>query len=188
MIGPFGGYGNFVRTEKGRSTYDIVTAVDGKPADNVKIIAYLPGCEIATLEISAQDADLSRSPSCEPLGRIWLHGQISPVSILKEQQPAEVVVDYLALWDHKFFGIMDGMVTTIRVATIVPDENGQFEAAVPDFGKQSNLGEGEFQFTLLHTNGNIIASLKPVGEDGGSLGLKVRLSYAPITQFLIDLR
>ena len=187
MIGPFGGYGDFVRTEKGRSTYDILASVDGKPAANVKVIAYLRGCEIATLEIPMQDTTQSRSLSCKLLGRILLRGQISPVLITQRHQPAEVVVDYLAMWDHQFFGIMDGAVTSIHVATVVPDEEGQFEVAVPDFSKQTNLGEGEFQFILRQTTtGNIIAFLKPTGQGRDSLGLKVRPFYPPVTRFLAN--
>jgi hypothetical protein len=114
-----------------------------------------------------------------------LRGQISPMSITQEHQPAEVVVDYLLMWDHQFFGISDGPVTSIHVATVVPDEEGQFEVAVPDFSTQTNVGEGEFQFILRRTTtGNIIALLKPTGENRDYLGLKVRPSYPPVTQFL----
>ena len=187
MIGPFGGYGDFVRTEKGRSTYDVFTSVDGKVAASVKVIAYLPGCEIATLEIPTQGTTLSRSLSCKLLGRILLRGQISPISITQDYQPAEVEVGYLAMWDHQFFGIMDGPVTFLHVATVIPDEKGQFEVAVPDFSKQTNLSEGEFQFILRQTaTGNIIAFLKPTSEDSGAVGLKVRPSYPPLTQFLAN--
>jgi hypothetical protein len=68
MIGPFGGYGDFVRTEKGRSAYDIVASVDEKPTANVKVIAYFPGCEIATLEIPMQGTTFPapRFPSGSP--------------------------------------------------------------------------------------------------------------------------
>jgi hypothetical protein len=163
----------------------VVASVDGKAAASVKVIAYLPGCEIATLEIPTQGTTLSRPLSCKPLGRILLRGQISPTSITQDYQPAEVEVDYLAMWDHQFFGIMDGPVTSLHIATVVPEEKGQFEVAVPDFSKQTNLGEGEFQFILRQTTtGNIIAFLKPTSEDRGDVGLKVRPSYPPVTQFL----
>jgi hypothetical protein len=187
MIGPFGGYGGFVRTEKGRSTYDVVASVDGNAPASVKVIAYLPGCEIATLEIPTQGTTLSRSLSCKPLGRILLRGQISPISIIQDHPPAEVEVEYLAMWGHQFFGIMDGPVTSLHVATVVPDEKGQFEVAVPDFSKQPNLGEGEFQFILRQTTtGNIIAFLRPTSVERGDVGLKVRPSYPPLTQFLAN--
>jgi hypothetical protein len=187
MIGPFGGYGDFVRTEKGRTTYDVVASVDGKAAANVKVIAYLPGCEIATLEIPMQGTTLSRPLSCKLLSRILLRGQISPISIIQDYPPAEVEVDYLAMWDHQFFGIVDGPVISLHVATVVPDEKGQFEVAVPDFSKQTNLGEGEFQFILRQTTtGNIIAFLRPTSEDRDDVGLKVRPSYPQVTQFLAN--
>jgi hypothetical protein len=119
------------------------------------------------------------------LKQILLRGQVSPISITQDYQPAEVEVDYLAMWDHQFFGIMDGPVTSLHIATVVPEEKGQFEVAVPDFSKQTNLGEGEFQFILRQTTtGNIIAFLKPTSEDRGDVGLKVRPSYPPVTQFL----
>jgi hypothetical protein len=184
MSGPFGGYGDLVGTTKGRHTYELVASVGGKAAASVKIIAYLPGCEIATLEIPMQDTALSRSLSCKLLGRILLRGQISPVSITRDYQAAEVEVDYLAMWDHQFFGIVDGPVTSLHVASVIPDEKGQFEVAVPDFSRQTNLGEGEFQFTLRQTTtGNIIASLEPTSEDRGDVGLKVRPSYPAVIQF-----
>ena len=187
MIGPFGGYGDFVRTENGRTTYDVVASVDGKAAANVKVIAYLPGCEIATLEIPIKGTTLSRPLSCKLLGRILLRGQISPISIIQDYPPPKVEVDYLAMWDHQFFGIMDGPVTSLHVATVVPDEKGQFEVAVPDFSKQTNLGEGEFQLILRQTTtGNIIAFLKATSEDRDDVGLKVRPSYPQVTQFLAN--
>src|SRR5262245_60298453 len=42
MTGPFGGYGGFVRPEKQRRGYEIEASVEGRPADELKVIAYLP--------------------------------------------------------------------------------------------------------------------------------------------------
>jgi hypothetical protein len=36
MTGLFGGYGKFVKTSKGMTSYEIAASVDGKPAANVK--------------------------------------------------------------------------------------------------------------------------------------------------------
>jgi hypothetical protein len=84
--------------------------VNGKPAGAVKIIAYLPGCEIAKLEITMQGTSEARTLPCKALGRVPLHGRILPVSVV--QTPGiEVEINYEADWDHEFFGIMDGMVT-----------------------------------------------------------------------------
>lgn len=118
----------------------------------------------------------------EPLGLVHLRGQISPASILQEQ-PAEVEVTYQALWDHQFFGIADGLVTSIHIAAVVPDRAGQFKLDVPDLHAQ-NLGEGEFQFILRAAkSGNIIAFLESAdhGHD-----LAVLSSYPPLVSFVAN--
>jgi len=128
MTGPFGGSGGFVRTEKNRNTYDIEASVDGHPAASIKIIAYLPGCEIATLDIPVQGTTLEWRLPCKPLRSVLLHGQIFPVSITQEQ-PTEVEVVYLAMWSHRFFGISDGLVTTIRTFFLFQSWPGSFPAS-----------------------------------------------------------
>jgi hypothetical protein len=184
-IGPFGGYGGYVTTEKGRVSYEIPALVDGKLAETVKIIAYLPGCEIAKLEITKQGATEARNLPCKALGRVPLHGRILPTSVA--QIPGiEVEINYEADWDHAFFGIGDGMVTAIRVATVIPDEHGQFEVELPDFFKQINLGKGSFQFLLRNAaTRNIIAVLQP-GNTPRFFGLDIRSSYPPFVLFSAD--
>ena len=51
MTGPFGGYGQLVRLQNGATTYEIAASVNGKPASDVKVVAYIPGCEIETIEV-----------------------------------------------------------------------------------------------------------------------------------------
>jgi hypothetical protein len=156
MTGPFGGHGGLVTPDNGRSAYEIIAAVHGKPAGRVKLIAYVPGCQIETLDIQVQSRTISQQLSCVPLAQKILHGQITPTPIT--QQRSEVEVTYLAMWDHRFFGIADGPVTAIRVTTAIPDQNGDFELTLPDFSAQANLGEGEFSFTLREIKTrNIIA-------------------------------
>jgi hypothetical protein len=186
MLGPFGGYGGYVTAEKGRVSYDIPASVNGKPAGAVKIIAYLPGCEIAKLEITMQGTSEARTLPCKALGRVPLHGRILPVSVV--QTPGiEVEINYEADWDHEFFDIMDGMVTTIHVATVIPDEDGQFEAELPDFVKQADLGKGSFQFMLRNTvSRNIIAMLKPGNMTRFAGGLAIHSSYVPFVLFSAD--
>jgi hypothetical protein len=186
MSGPFGGYGGYVTTEKDRVSYDIPASVDGKSAEAVKIIAYLPGCEISKLEIIMQSASESRTLPCKALGRVPLHGRIFPVHV--GQIPGiEVEIRYQADWDHQFFGIMDGMVTTIHLAMVIPDEVGRFEVELPDFFKQADLGRVSFQFMLRNkVSGNIIAMLKPENMPRSINGLAIRSSYAPFVLFSAD--
>ena len=186
MIGPFGGYGGYATTEKARMSYDIPASVNGKPAGDVKIIAYLPGCEIAKLEITMHGGSEARTVPCTALGRVPLRGRILPA--YEAQTPGiEVEIRYEADWDHEFFGIADGMVTTIPLATVIPDEVGQFETELPDFFKQADLGKGSFQFMLRDkASGNIIAMLKPENMPRFIGGLAIRSSYAPFVLFSAD--
>jgi hypothetical protein len=186
MLGPFGGYGGYVTTEKGRVSYDIPASRDGKPAAAVKVIAYLPGCEIAKFEVAMQGAWEARTLSCKALGRIPLQGRILPVSVA-QTAGMEVEINYEADWDHEFFGIADGMVTAIHVATVIPDKDGKFEVELPDFNKQTDLGRGSFQFMLRKTAGrNIVALLKPGNMLRFSTELAIRSSYAPFVLFSAD--
>lgn len=68
MGGSFGGYGNYVKAGEARSTYEIDASVDGKPATSIKLIAYLPGCEIVTLDIPVLTARQTPTPvqTCWP--------------------------------------------------------------------------------------------------------------------------
>lgn len=69
------------------------------------------------------------------------------------------------MWDHRFFGIADGMVTAIQITTAIPDQNCNFEVTLPDFDAQANLGEAEFRLTLSEIRtGNIIAFLSPADD------------------------
>jgi len=186
MIGPFGEYGSFIKTEKGRTVYKITVSWDGKPATTVKVIAYLPGCGIDRIEVLVQATIETRTLACEPPGWTLLHGRIFPISII-QGQTTEVEVDYLALWDHEFFGIIDGPVTSIHVATAIPDENGHFDVELPDYYNQADLERGEFQFILRQPiSGNILAFLRPAKEYRGSVDLKVLPSYMPFVMFTGD--
>jgi hypothetical protein len=183
MIGSFGGYGASVTTEKGHVSYDVPVSVDGKAAEVVKIIAYLPGCEITKLEIAMHGTSEARTLACKPLGQVPMHGRMSPLSIAQTVK-IEVEANYLAAWDHEFLGINDGPVTSIHIATAVPDEKGRFEMQLPDFFSEAELGEGSFQFLLRDsTSKNIIAALTPVNMDQYFDGLAIRSSYEPFVSF-----
>lgn len=188
MGGAFGGVGGYVKSEKGKHSYEIDASSEGKPAAMIKFIVYFPGCEIATITLQLS-GDESQKLVCKPLESISLHGQVFPVSITQEQS-AVIDVTYSAEWSLRFFGINDGFPTVLQIGTVTPDENGEFDVKLPDFDKQRDLGEGAFGFTLRNgTTGNIIASLKPADTSKNLYGLlKVRSSYAPIEQFVAENR
>jgi hypothetical protein len=183
MIGPFGGYGMFVQSQRGKTRYEMAAAVDGKPAESIKVIAFLPGCEISTLTIIMRSSSEARTVSCKPLGAIPLRGRITPFSGV-QLAGTTVTVDYLADWDHAFFGIADGMVTSFRLATVVPDDDGNFTVEIPDYARQANLGKGHLQFILRNAEDqNILAFLKPTNMPASFNGLAVLGSYEPFVQF-----
>ncbi len=184
LTGPFGGYGGFVRAERKKASIDIEPFVDGRPAENIKIIAYLPGCEIAALDLTFSGMPVEQWLDCYPFGSVWFRGQLLPASTTRAQS-REIEVNYLAWWSHGFFGIADGPVTTIRLGTVRPDREGKFEIALPDFYKQPSLRDGAIQFILRDAKtGNIIAFLKPTETIPNSPGwLSVQASY-PIVQFV----
>ena len=95
LKGPFGGYGNYVRPEPDHQTIDFVAAVDGKPASQIKIIAFLPGCEIVTLDFALEGTAMWRQLECKPLKSITLRGQILPASFAQGKR-AKVEVNYHA--------------------------------------------------------------------------------------------
>lgn len=187
MLGTFGGYGGHVTREKGRVSYDIPASVNGKSAEVVKIIAYMPRCEIAKLEIAMVGPSEIRTIPCKELGQVPLHGRILLVST--GQTPGlEVEIRYEADWDHEFFGIADGMTTSIQIATVIPDEDGRFEVELPDFFSQAGLGKGSLQFLLRNkSSGNIMAILKPVNMSQYFGGLAIRSSYEPFALFSADM-
>lgn len=188
MTGPFGGYGKFVNTNKGITTYEIAASVDGKPATNVKIVAYFPGCEIETLELKVQSATQTQFLNCDPIRRTKLRGQIPPEAI-PPNQPVEVSVEYLALWSHEFFGITDGAVISIKVGRAIPAQDGTFEVEIPDFSTLTKLGEAAFQLTLRHAKtGNVLGSLKPADESGNAYDVEVRPDYPQVIQFTTEKR
>ena len=166
MTGAFGGYGSFVKSQSGQTSYGIDASVDGQRAANLKVIVYVSGCEIVTLDIPVVEANTSRSVTCRKLATRPERGRISAALLMQEHGSAEVAVEYLAMWDHRFFGITDGPNTSFEVATTVPGNSGGFEALVPDLRNQKNLGEGEFRWILRNKiTGNLIANLNPT-EDG----------------------
>lgn len=186
LTGPFGGYGGFVKAERERASYAIAPFVDGRAASNIKVIAYLPGCEVVTFDLTFSDIPVERWLDCHPLDSISFRGQVLSASKLLGQN-REIEVNYLAMWSHRFWGISDGSVTTIRLGTARPDSDGKFEIMLPDFYKQSSLGDGAIQFILRDVRtGNIIAFLRPTGATPNSPNwLSVRPSY-PMVQFVAE--
>jgi len=184
LAGPFGGYGGLMKAASKKASYDIDPFVDGRPADNVKIIAYLPGCEIVTLDFAFTGTPVEQWLNCYPLGLVSFCGKVAPALTNQARRP-EINVIYLAMWSQRFFGISDGAVTTIRLGTAHIERDGKFEIVLPDLFKQSNFQDGALQFFVREPKtGNILAYLKPAEAAPNSPDwLIVQASY-PIVRFV----
>jgi hypothetical protein len=133
LYGPFGAYGGFVTQEPGLHSYDIKSSVDGKAASEIRLLVYARGCEIRTFEIHLNEREtIKREFDCRPLPTTTLSGQIVPRQLVVGKA-AQLRIMYMAAWSHEFFGIMDGPIVEIPLATATPDDTGMFETDIPDF-------------------------------------------------------
>ena len=148
MGGEFGGYGNFAQGSHDQFSYEIKASHDGKPADGISIVAYIPGCEFSAYRI---DLRKERAPwrqvECVPLPALTFRGQYSPV--IASEEPPEVVVWYEAGWINEFFGIMDGMVPQWELPVAKADPQGQFSLEIPNFCLQADFGDAS-EVARLH--------------------------------------
>lgn len=147
MSGSFGGYGSYVGSKPDLRSYQIDAAVEGRAAQSIKILVYARGCRFQTFVLDlSENQNLEEQFVCEPLSTIKLTGQV-PAELV-ENGNAEVVAIYSAYWAHEFFGITDGFVTQLKLATAKPDANGYFEMEIPDFSADMHASSFEPSATL----------------------------------------
>ena len=153
LIGTFGGYGSYTEQRPGLQTYEIPVSVDGKLANEIRMIVYAGGCEIKTFVLPVTEGSrVKQQFECQPAAMVQLSGQIVPTELARRHN-AELVVEYMAYWAHGFYGITDGMVTEFRVASVSPDSNGVFQVQLPhltsDFGVSSPKERASFRLMLI---------------------------------------
>jgi hypothetical protein len=167
IAGDFGGEGEFVFEKPGEHRILLHTAVKGSPATCLKAILYVPGCQLATIDVP----DLAESPrefnfECRPLPTIPFTGRIGSAETITDPRPV-VAVEYMAFWAHSFFGIQDGIVTTFQIATVPLGAGAVFKAALPDFSQDAvtqshdtDLRKAKLSFMLRDaTTWNILGRL-----------------------------
>jgi hypothetical protein len=134
MTGAFGGYGAFVRTKPNVHDYVIDASYENKPAKTLRIIVYCPGYRMELINVAslADSSDSGASVELKPLPSVQLSGKIA-LSEGGVRKDYKVEVLYLAYWGHEFFGILDGFVTTFKLASAEVQHDGSFSVAVPDF-------------------------------------------------------
>jgi hypothetical protein len=188
LEGSFGGHGGFVAALPNVTSYEVPVAADGKIADRVQIVTWIPGCEMRTYDVRPKEPRAREvSVDCTTIPSVTLTGRIRPFTPIAAK-PAELVVWYQAWWECDFFGWMDCMVPQYEVANATLEADGKFRLQLPDFSSDPVINSvevqpgvsGEFRLAVRDPNTwNPIANLKPELPEFGSAGgeLKVVSTY-----------
>lgn len=157
LTGPFGGRGDFIRGTDGQASYVLPLypnstdpSVGHGRAETVRIIAYCPGQQIATLELP--DLDNLKSPEVAipfialPARRVQCRIEF-PDDVPKRR--FELVAYYRAYSGNEFFRISHGFVPQFEFLRTPVPESGEVELVIPDFSRD--------RFTTNQTFGNSIS-------------------------------
>jgi hypothetical protein len=179
LYGRFGGHGVYVVPKPNLAFLDIPLFVDGVPASEIKMLAWAPGCQIDTFDISLSGLDVQQTYACTPQSTVKLSGRIADF-VANAAKPTEVRIDYLAYWACKFFGLFDCMVPQIPLGNAKVDEYGGFVIDLPDFSADptsSHSDSGaELQLVLRDVRTwNLITFLQPQAKDLRSSGGALKL-------------
>ena len=172
LTGPFGGYGGYAERRLPSHSYEIKTSVESRPATEIKMVVYAPGCRIQTFDLLiTQGSHVKQEFICQPLPRVTLSGQIIPSEMVRNPN-TELTVSYMAYWEHEFFGIWDGFVLEFQLATVRPQADGNFQVTLPDFSDDtrgsSSFPQGASLRLMLRdseTLNHISWQLEPEGAD-----------------------
>jgi hypothetical protein len=185
MVGPFGGSGGYIEGRAGLHSYEIAPSVEGKAATEIRMLVYAAGCEIQIFVVPLADTSrVKREFECQPVRSVMLSGQIVPNDLVRDKN-AELIVTYIAFWAHEFFGIVDGSVAEIRLASISPDANGTFQVELPQFRKDAMQSSSQPRASLhvllrdSKTLNPIAYNLQPdvPGLRSEDHGLRIPLDY-----------
>ncbi len=184
LVGPFGGFGSFVRTRPDVREYSLDTWRGGQRAATVKVIIYCRGYGPVLLTESAL-ADRrvgTLSIKLEPLKSVPLSGKVISTPVPRDLRIEAV---YLAHWAHKFFGITDGAVASFMVDTTKVAADGSFALRVPDFAHDpvttsfgDGLWRGEIRLIAREmASENIPYQLEEVQQAGQPASLSIAAEY-----------
>ena len=139
LTGPFGGYGGYLKQETGRHSYQIPASVDGKAANEMRLIVFARGCAIQTFILNLNEGTKPAPEfQCHRIPTVRLSGRIFPEELIRYGN-AEVVVTYFAPWAHSFFGIVDGLVLQVQLGESPVSAEGQFDIDIPNFTSSDTL-------------------------------------------------
>jgi len=144
LFGSFGDHEGSVQTKPDLRMVEVNPFVDGILAKKLKVFIWVPGCEIRTFEVAIpQDPGVQQVFTCKPLGTVRLTGQVIDIDLLR---PAEIHVDYSALWACEFFELENCVVPDFLIGTANMDGGGIFQIDLPDFARDPTLAKATPDF------------------------------------------
>jgi hypothetical protein len=188
MTGGFGGLGGFQVEQDGENRILIHTEVEGKSARSLKAVIYAPHCRIRTISVDDLSQNARESEfHCTPVEDIKLQGKFACGPSSGNQRMA-VEIQYLGFWAHRFFGIADGAVLTFKIAASSAEQDGSFQAYLPNLTESGGLSPQmeDASFLVLVRDaetGNTLAELKPPTSLSHNGNLKIISSYPQTIEF-----
>jgi len=192
LTGPFGGVGEFLRTDPAVREYAIVPSYEGQAARTLKAIIYVPRFRFVLLsEPALEDRSQDMTTiTLEPLNSIPLSGEIA---LARPVRGLTIQARYMAYWGHDFFGIVDGAVQTFTVAESKIADDGTFTLNVPDFSRDPVVASyagrsaaGGFRLIVRESGtGNIPYGLEDVGRRGRPAEVAIASDYPGRVQVVV---
>lgn len=188
LSGPFGGAGGYLAAKPDVTSYKIDAGIRRTAAKEVKIVLYANGCRTQKFYLLVKKSTEDLVFDCEPLSSATLRGMVAHFDAFHDKD-VRIEFDYMASWACEFFGLMDCLVPTFKVATVAPQSDGSFSAVLPDFTEDRNerasgsLYKGQFNLILRENRtGNVLAFLQP-RESPPANYLQVQSTYPTVVQF-----
>lgn len=179
VTGPFGGYSTVIDRPSEDGAYRIPLDRDGKQATGLRMILFSKGCQIQSVSIGITDTDRQTTFVCTPLPMITIKGRISPPP--ENTTGLDLILDYVAPWEHSFFHIYDGILLSFRVGQAPLTEDGRFSIQIPDFSKDAvpvRIEDARLRADLMDRRTlNRPASLSPPAGLSAWNGLKILPDY-----------
>ena len=182
LYGPFGAEGRILRVEKDQPVVEISPLKSGIRATDIKVAAYLPGCEVLKLEIPLEGDPVVEDLHCNAIGTKRLHGRIANLSAI-EGATAQVEITFSTKWICQFFQLADCMTPIIPIAT-AGLRDGEFTVDLPEFSRQANLDGDGFNFAVNQPARRRTATLTPVDGSTQSSGMMLPLTFEPDVKFV----
>lgn len=192
--------GETLKVEPNARHYEIAAVVGGTPAQEAKVVIFVPGCQFGVYDVDIDGSDLAEEFRCEPLPSKTVHGWLDPKKIPSNRYFAEKKLDitgyFTADWVCDFFlhprrgtsipeggSCLSSGISLGTVGQLDPAEGGTFTITIPDFTRDPVFDKfgtdrkiGVIQLSLTEKNiPHTLAAIK--AADAAESGLNVKVEY-----------